>query len=269
MRLWKSIACLFGAPRTLFNVYEAARLVGAENVDKGKLTEAEYNLQLAELRSRFTAEAQRRGLAVANLQASQAQAQAANTQATAAMLQGLSAFQMANRPPPTYNVDGIHRMDVGRIFLNDPLQHALGSGALDPCGDTRVVRLEGLTQGFRHLEIRGRVEDNLAFLLGRPNELGRYRRELRRRGTGGKNESHAEGDKREAAPGAPTRQRRSIPGHCVSQSAKACLQLSRMIAATVEEVLDEIALAIEHEITFALELAIGLWRDHWNDCPPN
>ena len=36
----------------------------------------------------------------------------------------------------------------------------------------------------------------------------------------------------------------------------------------VEEALDEIALAIEHEITIALHLAVGLWRDHWNDCPP-
>jgi len=84
----------------LVDVYEAARLVGAENLDKGKLTEAEYNLQLAELRSRFTAEAQRRSLAVANTQAAQAQAQAANTQAAAAILQGLSAFQTANRPAP-------------------------------------------------------------------------------------------------------------------------------------------------------------------------
>lgn len=87
----------------LIDVYEAARLVGAEKVDKGKLTEAEYNLQLAELRSRFTAESQRREIAVANTQAMQAQAQAANTQARAAMLQGLSAFQTANRPQRPVN----------------------------------------------------------------------------------------------------------------------------------------------------------------------
>jgi hypothetical protein len=84
----------------LVDVYEAARLVGAENVDKGKLTEAEYTLQLAELRSRLATEEQRRNLAVANTQAAQAQAQAASTQATAAMLEGLSAFQAANRPAP-------------------------------------------------------------------------------------------------------------------------------------------------------------------------
>jgi hypothetical protein len=35
----------------------------------------------------------------------------------------------------------------------------------------------------------------------------------------------------------------------------------------VEEALDEIALTIEHEITIALQLAVGLWPDHWNDCP--
>jgi hypothetical protein len=88
----------------LINVYEAARLVGAENVDSGKISEAGYKLQLAELQSRLAAEDQRRGLSIANTQAAQAQAQAANTQAHAAMLQGLSAFQMANRPQ-TINVN--------------------------------------------------------------------------------------------------------------------------------------------------------------------
>lgn len=84
----------------LVDVYEAARLVGAENVDKGRITEAEYNLQLAELRSRLTAEQQRRSLAVANTQAAQAQAHAANTQAAGALLQGLGALQAANRQTP-------------------------------------------------------------------------------------------------------------------------------------------------------------------------
>ena len=36
----------------LVNVWLAARLVGAENVDRGKITEAEYQLQLAELDTR-------------------------------------------------------------------------------------------------------------------------------------------------------------------------------------------------------------------------
>jgi hypothetical protein len=55
-------------------------------LDKGRLTEAEYNFQLAELWSRLTAEAQKRNLAVANTQAAQDEAQAADRQATAAML---------------------------------------------------------------------------------------------------------------------------------------------------------------------------------------
>src|SRR5882672_9672432 len=33
----------------------------------------------------------------------------------------------------------------------------------------------------------------------------------------------------------------------------------------VEEALDEIALAIEHEITIALRLAVGFWWDHRSD----
>jgi hypothetical protein len=94
----------------LIDVYEAARLVGAENVDNGKLSEAEYKLQLAELKSRLAAEDQRRGLAVASTQAVQAQAQAADMQAHAAMLQGLSAFQSANRPRRTYNVNVCNRV---------------------------------------------------------------------------------------------------------------------------------------------------------------
>jgi hypothetical protein len=96
----------------LIELYEAARLVGADNVDNGKLSEPEYKLQLAELRSRTTAEAQRRSLAATSAQAAEAQAQAAtiqaqaaSLQANAAMLQGLSAFQSANRPLPTYNVN--------------------------------------------------------------------------------------------------------------------------------------------------------------------
>lgn len=84
----------------LINLYEASRLVGAEKVDSGKITSAEYKLQLAELQSRMTSEEQRRNLAVANSQAMQAQAQAANTAAAGALLQGLSALQSANRVVP-------------------------------------------------------------------------------------------------------------------------------------------------------------------------
>jgi hypothetical protein len=69
----------------LINVYEASRLVGAEKVDSGKITSAEYKLQLSELQSRITSEEQRRNLAVANSQAMQMQAQAENTAATGAL----------------------------------------------------------------------------------------------------------------------------------------------------------------------------------------
>src|SRR5713101_8247578 len=58
----------------LIFVLTAARVVGGENMDKGKITEAEYNLQLAELNSRITAEEQRRNLAKSNASAAQMQA---------------------------------------------------------------------------------------------------------------------------------------------------------------------------------------------------
>jgi hypothetical protein len=82
--------------------------VCAENIDKGKATEAECTLQLAELNSRLVNEKQRRYQAATQTQAMQtqaaAQAQAANAQSTGALLQGLAALQTANRPSytPTY-----------------------------------------------------------------------------------------------------------------------------------------------------------------------
>jgi hypothetical protein len=89
----------------LLNVYLAARLVGAENVDKKRVTEAEYKLQLAELESRLTKERQRRALTVADLEIKRAQAaaetqtaRAAQAQSNAALLLGLAALQSANRP---------------------------------------------------------------------------------------------------------------------------------------------------------------------------
>jgi hypothetical protein len=85
----------------LLNVYLAARLVGAENVDRHQVTEAEYQLQLAELESRLAKERQRRALATADLEIRQAQvtaqAQAAQAQSNAAFLLGLAALQSANR----------------------------------------------------------------------------------------------------------------------------------------------------------------------------
>jgi hypothetical protein len=86
----------------LLNVLLAARLVGAENVDRGRITEAEYQLQLAELNARITEEKRRRTLtdaqANAGLQTSQALSAAAQALSAAALLQGLAALQSANRP---------------------------------------------------------------------------------------------------------------------------------------------------------------------------
>jgi hypothetical protein len=86
----------------LLNVLLAAKLVGAEKVDKGKITLAEYQLQLAELNTRITEEERRRSFANADLQLKEAQVsaetQAAQAQSTAALLQGLAALQSANRP---------------------------------------------------------------------------------------------------------------------------------------------------------------------------
>jgi hypothetical protein len=86
----------------LLNVWLAARLVGAEKVDKKQVTEAEYQLELAELDSRLTNERRRRSLANAEIQlratAVAAEAQAAQTQSAAALLQGLAALQSVSRP---------------------------------------------------------------------------------------------------------------------------------------------------------------------------
>ena len=68
----------------------AARLIAAENLDKGAITEVQAQSQAAELESRIGSEDQRRR------EAADAQAAAATT--TDALLQGLSAFQVANRP---------------------------------------------------------------------------------------------------------------------------------------------------------------------------
>jgi hypothetical protein len=85
----------------LLNVWLAARLVGAEKVDKKQVTEAEYQLELAELDSRLTNEKRRRNLANAEMQlrtaAVTAEAQAAQTQSAAALLQGLAALQSVSR----------------------------------------------------------------------------------------------------------------------------------------------------------------------------
>jgi hypothetical protein len=86
----------------LLSILLAAKLVGAENVDKGRVTPAEYQLQLAELNSRLNEERRRRNFANAEMRLREAevtaQTQAAQTQSAAALLQGLAALQSANRP---------------------------------------------------------------------------------------------------------------------------------------------------------------------------
>jgi hypothetical protein len=85
----------------LLNIQLAAALVCGENIDKGKATEAECRLQIAELQSRLNNERQRREAMRAQ---AAAQTQAANAQSAAVLMQGLAALQTANRPSytPTY-----------------------------------------------------------------------------------------------------------------------------------------------------------------------
>jgi hypothetical protein len=77
----------------LVKVLLDARLVAAENLDNGAITEAQAQTQSTELENRLTSEDQRRRSAAAVSQAAQA------TSDPQAFLQGLSAFQPAKRPP--------------------------------------------------------------------------------------------------------------------------------------------------------------------------
>lgn len=70
-----------------------ARLVAAENLDKGAITEAQAQEQSAELERRLTSEEQRRRATVAVNQAQTLPSDAG------AFLQGLNAFQIAKRAP--------------------------------------------------------------------------------------------------------------------------------------------------------------------------
>jgi hypothetical protein len=72
-------------------------------------------------------------------------------------------------------LDGVRRVDVGGMLLTDALHDALSAGALYPHGDARIFCLEGLGQAFRNLKVRGRVEDDLAFLLCCLDEFLRHR----------------------------------------------------------------------------------------------
>lgn len=85
----------------LLGVVLAARAAGADKVDKGQITEAEYELQLAQLNARLNDERGRRNLATMEQQARQTEAtahvRAAEAQSAAALLQGLAAFRSPSR----------------------------------------------------------------------------------------------------------------------------------------------------------------------------
>ena len=94
----------------LIILFASARMAGADNLDKGKNTEAEVQLQMAELQKRIGAEEQRRNLALANALAIQADSQTANIPASGALLQGLGAIQPAqivNRPAACDRTGGV------------------------------------------------------------------------------------------------------------------------------------------------------------------
>jgi hypothetical protein len=76
----------------------------------------------------------------------------------------------------------IDRVDVAGIFLADALEHALGAGALDARRYAGVFRLERAAETLGELQVHRRIEDDLAFLLGRFDQrrCNRFRR--RRRG---------------------------------------------------------------------------------------
>ena len=90
---------------------------------------------------------------------------------------------------PHYEVGGIGRIDdvnrvyTARIFLTDPLEHALGAGALYAHVDTRISRLERFGDALRNRQIDGGIVDNPALFLCRRDQL-RCDRAGRRGGRG-------------------------------------------------------------------------------------
>ena len=74
---------------------------------------------------------------------------------------------------PHYEVGGIGRIDdvnrvyTARIFLTDPLEHALGAGALHAHVDTRISRLERFGDALRN---RQQQVDAFAEANERPRE---------------------------------------------------------------------------------------------------
>jgi hypothetical protein len=79
----------------LIAVTTAARVVASENIDHGRVSEAEAQLQLAELFTRIANEERRRDLETAD---AHQRAGMAIANSTATLLQGLSALQATSRP---------------------------------------------------------------------------------------------------------------------------------------------------------------------------
>jgi hypothetical protein len=86
----------------LVGLVAAARLAGAEQIDRGQITEAQEQLQFAELNIRISNEERRRNLEIADAHNRAAMVSAAQNEAVAtsaaALLQGLSAFEAATKP---------------------------------------------------------------------------------------------------------------------------------------------------------------------------
>ena len=70
----------------------------------------------------------------------------------------------------------------------DALEDALGAGSLHAHSDAGILRLEGLAEAFRELQVHRRVERNLAFFFRRLDQGRRHR--FRRRRCG---DPHGEG----------------------------------------------------------------------------
>ena len=68
-------------------------------------------------------------------------------------------------------IDDVDGVDVAAVFLADALEHALGAGALDAHRDAGIFRLERLGDLLGERQVDRGVPDDLAFLLGRLDQL--------------------------------------------------------------------------------------------------
>src|SRR5262245_66493309 len=76
----------------------------------------------------------------------------------------------------------IDRVDATVLLMADALEDPLGPGALDPHGDARIFRLEGLAQLFRYVELERGGERELALPARGLDQDRSHRRGFRRRG---------------------------------------------------------------------------------------